>query len=208
MIDRPLRSIPRLRGGGRDRDRSHQWQNQVRAVLRERRQREDREHSDGRRERVTRRAMPARRVHNQQTSNRHAARGEARYGATAGVIATIGADNPFEGPIFPDRRIDYILVGAPDVRGRGVVSTARLVFDEPAGDVFASDHFRRPRRDPGLTATPLRAVNVRCRAGSATEVPSRTGLARARLAARRRPVSDRHGPGATSSSRRARDRRS
>jgi endonuclease/exonuclease/phosphatase family metal-dependent hydrolase len=41
----------------------------------------------------------------------------------------------------PDRRIDYILVGAPDGRGRGVVSTARLVFDEPVGDVFASDHF-------------------------------------------------------------------
>jgi endonuclease/exonuclease/phosphatase family metal-dependent hydrolase len=41
----------------------------------------------------------------------------------------------------PDRRIDYILVGPPDARGRGVVSTARLVFDEPVGDVFASDHF-------------------------------------------------------------------
>jgi len=41
----------------------------------------------------------------------------------------------------PDRRIDYILVGAPDARGRGVVSSARLVFDDPAGDVFASDHF-------------------------------------------------------------------
>lgn len=41
----------------------------------------------------------------------------------------------------PDRRIDYVLVGAPDARGRGVVATARLVFDEPEGDVFASDHF-------------------------------------------------------------------
>jgi endonuclease/exonuclease/phosphatase family metal-dependent hydrolase len=41
----------------------------------------------------------------------------------------------------PDRRIDYILVGPPDARGRGMVSTARLVFDQPTGDVFASDHF-------------------------------------------------------------------
>lgn len=41
----------------------------------------------------------------------------------------------------PDRRIDYILVGPPDRRGRGTVVTARLVFDEPTGGVFASDHF-------------------------------------------------------------------
>ena len=41
----------------------------------------------------------------------------------------------------PDRRIDYILVGPPDAGGRGVVASARLVFDGPAGDVFASDHF-------------------------------------------------------------------
>jgi endonuclease/exonuclease/phosphatase family metal-dependent hydrolase len=41
----------------------------------------------------------------------------------------------------PDRRIDYILVGAPDARGRGTVAAARLVFDEPTDDVFASDHF-------------------------------------------------------------------
>jgi endonuclease/exonuclease/phosphatase family metal-dependent hydrolase len=41
----------------------------------------------------------------------------------------------------PDRRIDYVLVGAPDERGRGMVASARLVFDEPTGEVFASDHF-------------------------------------------------------------------
>jgi endonuclease/exonuclease/phosphatase family metal-dependent hydrolase len=36
----------------------------------------------------------------------------------------------------PDRRIDYILV-APGAR----IASARLAFTEPAGDVFASDHF-------------------------------------------------------------------
>ena len=41
----------------------------------------------------------------------------------------------------PDRRIDYVLVGAPDARGRGRVESARLVFETPVGDVFASDHF-------------------------------------------------------------------
>jgi endonuclease/exonuclease/phosphatase family metal-dependent hydrolase len=41
----------------------------------------------------------------------------------------------------PDRRIDFILVGLPDTRGRGTVASVRLVFDEPDGDVFASDHF-------------------------------------------------------------------
>jgi endonuclease/exonuclease/phosphatase family metal-dependent hydrolase len=41
----------------------------------------------------------------------------------------------------PNRRIDYILVGAPDARGRGCVESARLVFTEPVGDLFASDHF-------------------------------------------------------------------
>jgi endonuclease/exonuclease/phosphatase family metal-dependent hydrolase len=42
----------------------------------------------------------------------------------------------------PDRRIDYVLVGAPSREdGRGRVEAARLAFTEPAGEVFASDHF-------------------------------------------------------------------
>jgi endonuclease/exonuclease/phosphatase family metal-dependent hydrolase len=41
----------------------------------------------------------------------------------------------------PDRRIDYVLVGQPDARGRGMVAAARLIFEETVGDVFASDHF-------------------------------------------------------------------
>ena len=41
----------------------------------------------------------------------------------------------------PNRRIDYILVGPPDSAGRGGVTAARLVFDEPVGDLFASDDF-------------------------------------------------------------------
>ena len=41
----------------------------------------------------------------------------------------------------PDSRIDYVLVGQRDARGRGVVGGAQLVFEQPVGDVFASDHF-------------------------------------------------------------------
>jgi endonuclease/exonuclease/phosphatase family metal-dependent hydrolase len=41
----------------------------------------------------------------------------------------------------PDRRIDYVLVGAPGRDGRGRVESARLGFESPVGDVFASDHF-------------------------------------------------------------------
>jgi endonuclease/exonuclease/phosphatase family metal-dependent hydrolase len=41
----------------------------------------------------------------------------------------------------PDRRIDYILVGPADSSGRGRVEAAWLAFEEPVGDLFASDHF-------------------------------------------------------------------
>jgi endonuclease/exonuclease/phosphatase family metal-dependent hydrolase len=41
----------------------------------------------------------------------------------------------------PDRRIDYVLVGPPRPDGRGRLESARLAFDMPVGDVFASDHF-------------------------------------------------------------------
>lgn len=41
----------------------------------------------------------------------------------------------------PDRRIDYVFVRGPDKLGRGEPVAARVVFDEPEGGVFASDHF-------------------------------------------------------------------
>jgi endonuclease/exonuclease/phosphatase family metal-dependent hydrolase len=41
----------------------------------------------------------------------------------------------------PDRRIDYVLVGRSGPEGRGRIESARLVFDVPVGDVFATDHF-------------------------------------------------------------------
>jgi endonuclease/exonuclease/phosphatase family metal-dependent hydrolase len=41
----------------------------------------------------------------------------------------------------PDRRIDYVLVGPPGSDGRGRVEAARLAFESPVDDVFASDHF-------------------------------------------------------------------
>jgi endonuclease/exonuclease/phosphatase family metal-dependent hydrolase len=41
-----------------------------------------------------------------------------------------------------DRRLDYIFVGGPDRKGRGVVHTCRVVLDEGDADgVFPSDHF-------------------------------------------------------------------
>jgi endonuclease/exonuclease/phosphatase family metal-dependent hydrolase len=51
--------------------------------------------------------------------------------------------NPYAALGFErDRRIDYVLVGAPEgASGRGWVESARLAFDQPAGDVFPSDHF-------------------------------------------------------------------
>lgn len=41
----------------------------------------------------------------------------------------------------PCRRIDYILIGLPDLHGRGWIETVRLAFTRPKGEVFASDHF-------------------------------------------------------------------
>jgi endonuclease/exonuclease/phosphatase family metal-dependent hydrolase len=50
--------------------------------------------------------------------------------------------NPFAALSFePSRRIDYVLVGAPDPLGRGVIEAARVVLDEAARGVFPSDHF-------------------------------------------------------------------
>ena len=41
----------------------------------------------------------------------------------------------------PNRRIDYVFVGPPGPDGRGRVESARLAFEVPVGNVFASDHF-------------------------------------------------------------------
>jgi endonuclease/exonuclease/phosphatase family metal-dependent hydrolase len=41
----------------------------------------------------------------------------------------------------PPRRIDYIFVRGPDPKWRGEPLLTRVVFDEPEGDVWASDHF-------------------------------------------------------------------
>ena len=50
--------------------------------------------------------------------------------------------NPYAAAMFePDRRIDYLLVGAPDREGRGWIETARVVFDTGHDGVFPSDHF-------------------------------------------------------------------
>jgi len=41
----------------------------------------------------------------------------------------------------PSRRLDYVYVRGPDRKLRGEPLSARLVFDEPTGDVWPSDHF-------------------------------------------------------------------
>jgi endonuclease/exonuclease/phosphatase family metal-dependent hydrolase len=41
----------------------------------------------------------------------------------------------------PNRRIDYVFVSPADAHGRGLIERAALVFNEPRGDVYASDHF-------------------------------------------------------------------
>jgi endonuclease/exonuclease/phosphatase family metal-dependent hydrolase len=50
--------------------------------------------------------------------------------------------NPFAAPAHePPRRIDYVLVRGPDKRVRGKPLASRVVLDEIAGGVCASDHF-------------------------------------------------------------------
>jgi endonuclease/exonuclease/phosphatase family metal-dependent hydrolase len=41
----------------------------------------------------------------------------------------------------PNRRIDYVFVRGPDEKLRGEPLEARVCFDTPLGDVWASDHF-------------------------------------------------------------------
>lgn len=41
----------------------------------------------------------------------------------------------------PDRRIDYVFVGYPTAQGIGLVERCQVVFDEPEGGIWPSDHF-------------------------------------------------------------------
>jgi endonuclease/exonuclease/phosphatase family metal-dependent hydrolase len=42
---------------------------------------------------------------------------------------------------WPNRRIDYVLVGHPRADGAGRIEACKLVFAEPADGVWPSDHF-------------------------------------------------------------------
>jgi endonuclease/exonuclease/phosphatase family metal-dependent hydrolase len=65
-----------------------------------------------------------------------------RVAGGTGLGATWDNRNHFAALAFePSRRIDYVLVGLADAAGRGTVVSARVVLDEPGGDVFPSDHF-------------------------------------------------------------------
>jgi endonuclease/exonuclease/phosphatase family metal-dependent hydrolase len=60
---------------------------------------------------------------------------------------TFSRRNPFAGTLHePDRRIDYIWTRGRDESHRGEPLEARVVFDQPVGGTFPSDHF-------GLVAT-------------------------------------------------------
>ncbi|MEZ4294371.1 MAG: endonuclease/exonuclease/phosphatase family protein [Polyangiaceae bacterium] len=53
-----------------------------------------------------------------------------------------GTRNPFASQYHEHpRRIDYVLVRGPDTKVRGKPLSARVVYDRPYGEVFASDHF-------------------------------------------------------------------
>ena len=57
---------------------------------------------------------------------------------------TWSSANPYTAPLRflePDRRIDYIFVTTMRKDGRGTIHDCRIVFDQPQGGVFASDHF-------------------------------------------------------------------
>jgi endonuclease/exonuclease/phosphatase family metal-dependent hydrolase len=55
---------------------------------------------------------------------------------------TFARVNGYAAPLRePSRRIDYIFSRGPDRQLRGEPLTARVVLDQPDGDVFPSDHF-------------------------------------------------------------------
>ena len=65
-----------------------------------------------------------------------------RVGGDGGPGWTWSRLNPFTAADpEPDRRIDYVLVGYPGEEARGEILSARLVGEEPVGDVQPSDHY-------------------------------------------------------------------
>jgi endonuclease/exonuclease/phosphatase family metal-dependent hydrolase len=55
---------------------------------------------------------------------------------------TVSNDNPFIAPNLDlDRRIDYVLVGAPKAAGCGHVLGAEVIGDDPIDGMWGSDHY-------------------------------------------------------------------
>lgn len=51
-------------------------------------------------------------------------------------------DNPYARLVIePNRRIDYIFMGAVQPNGVGITESCQLVCDQPDGDIWPSDHF-------------------------------------------------------------------
>lgn len=64
------------------------------------------------------------------------------YGGDGSPGFTFDRRNPYAARSHePPRRIDYIFVRGPDSKWRGEPLSTRLVFDQPEGGVWASDHF-------------------------------------------------------------------
>ena len=64
------------------------------------------------------------------------------YGGDGSAGHTFDRRNPYAARSHePPRRIDYIFVRGPDVKWRGEPLATRVVFDQPEGGVWASDHF-------------------------------------------------------------------
>ena len=62
--------------------------------------------------------------------------------AGAGDGATYSRRNRYAADLRePSRRIDYVFVRGPDRRHRGEPLAARVVLDQPEGEVWPSDHF-------------------------------------------------------------------
>ncbi len=64
------------------------------------------------------------------------------YGGDGGAGFTFDRRNPNAARSHePPRRIDYIFVRGPDAKYLGEPLSTRVIFDQPEGSVWASDHF-------------------------------------------------------------------
>ncbi|MDB4974393.1 MAG: putative secreted protein [Myxococcaceae bacterium] len=64
------------------------------------------------------------------------------YGGDGSPGFTFDRRNPYAARSHePPRRIDYIFVRGPDAKWRGEPLCTRVVFDQPEGEIWASDHF-------------------------------------------------------------------